>query len=142
MTKQIWVNVWRTDVLQKGLPQPDQLAPLDSLSDSQMKAIVMHALRLHYTRTCSPERRHIRKVPFYQAYPITWTRIVDSSWLLVAMSDSTASNLSLYSIDSLLGAQSQDLLARAFLEGPVVDGLVDISIEHGISIALELRTPL
>lgn len=80
-------------------------------------------------------------MPFYQAYPINWTRIVDGSWLLVAMADSSASVLSLYSINSLLGTRSQDLLAQAFLEGPVVNGLVEASVEYGIIIALELRTP-
>lgn len=106
-----------------------------------MKAAAMHALRLHSTLTCAPERRHIRKAPLYQAYPINWTRIVDGSWLLVAMADSSASILSLFSIESLLGARSEDLLAQVSLEGTVVNGFAEASVEYGIIIALELRTP-
>ena len=56
------------------------------------------------------------------------------------MSDAKSSVLSLYSLQSLLGTRSQDLLAQAFLEGPVLYGLVEVSDEYGIIIALELPT--
>lgn len=113
---------------------------LDLLDGEQTRSVVLHALRLHYNLSCSPERRDIQKVFFHQPQPITWARIVCGSWLLVAMSDNDSSVLSLYSTESLLGARAQDLLAQVFLEGPVLNGLVEVSSGPGIVIALELRT--
>ena len=140
MEKQLWLHVWRRDVLRAKVPTSTCLDSLDLLNDYQTKLVVQHALRLHHNMSCSPERRDIQKVFFHQSQPITWTRIVCGSWLLVATSDDESSVLSLYSTESLLGARAQDLLAQAFLEGPVLNGLIEISSENGIVIALELRT--
>ena len=140
MTKQLWLHVWRRDVLQKNLPRPTNICPLDLLEDHQMKSIVIHTLRLRREMTCPPERRVIQKVTLLQSRPITWTRLVRGTWLLVAMSDVESSVLSLYSIQSLLGTRSRDLLAQAFLSGPVLNGLVEVSSGNDIMIALELRT--
>ena len=140
MAKQLWLHVWRRDVLRPKLPRPTNICSLDLLDDHQMKALVMHALRLRHEMTCPPEHRIMQRVDLPQPYPITWTQLVRGAWLLVAMSDAESSVLSLYSIQSLLRTRSQDLLAQAFLEGPVLNGLVEVSDEHGIVIALELRT--
>ena len=140
MAKQLWLHVWRCDVVQSKVPRPQNLLSLDLLSDIDMKALVMHTLRLHHQMTCPLEQRTTRRIDFHQAYPITWIQLVRGSWLLVAMSDAESSVLSLYSIRSLLGTRSQDLLAQAFLEGPVLNGLVEVSNEHDVVIALELRT--
>ena len=140
MAKQLWLHVWRCDVVQSKVPRPQNLLSLDLLGDLDMKALVMHTLRLRHEMTCPLEQRITRRIDFHQAYPITWVQLVRGSWLLVAMSDAESTVISLYSIRSLLGTRSQDLLAQAFLEGPVVNGLVEVSHEHGIIIALELRT--
>lgn len=140
MAKQLWLHVWCRDVVQEKLPRPQNLLSLDLLGDIDMKALVMHTLRLHYQMTCPLEQRTTRRIDFYQAYPITWIQLIHGSWLLVAMSDAESSVLSLYSVRSLLGPRSQDLLAQAFLEGPVLNGLVEVSNKHDVVIALELRT--
>lgn len=140
MAKQLWLHVWRRDILQENLPRPKDTCSLDTLNDLQMKALVMHTLRLHREMTCPPEQRVIQRVTLLQSRPITWTRIVRGTWLLVAMSDAESSVLSLYSIQSLLGTRSRDLLAQAFLSGPVLNGLVEVSSGNDIMIALELRT--
>ena len=142
MAKQLWLHVWRRDVVQGNLPRTRNLPSLDLLNAFQMKALAIHTLRLHHemTRTCSREIRVMQRVDFPKSYPITWVRIVHGSWLLIAMSDAESSVLSLYSLQSLLGTRSQDLLAQAFLEGPVLNGLVEVSGEYGIIIALELLT--
>ena len=140
MTKQLWLHVWRRDIVQAKVPRPQNLLSLDLLGDLDMKALVMHTLRLRHEMTCPLEQRTTRRISFHQAYPITWVQLVRGSWLLVAMSDAESSVISLYSIRSLLGTRSQDLLAQAFLEGPVLNSLVEVSHEHGIIIALELRT--
>ena len=142
MEKQLWLHIWRRDILLKNIPIPARMNTLELLNDSQMKAAVIHVLRLHRNLTCPPEQRVVQRVLFHQSKPITWTRLVQASWLLVAMSDTESSVLSLYSIESLLGARSQDLLAQAFLEGPVLSGLAEVSDEHDLVIALEVRTPL
>ena len=140
MAKQLWLHVWRCDVVQSKVPRPQNLLSLDLLGDTDMKALATHTLRLHHHMTCPFEQRITRRIGFHQAYPIIWIQLVRGSWLLVAMSDSESSVLSLYSIRSLLGTRSQDLLAQAFLEGPVLNGLVEVSNEHDVVIALELRT--
>ena len=140
MAKQLWLHVWHRDVVQAKVPRPQNLLSLDLLSDLDMKALVMHTLRLRHEMACPLGQRNTRRVDFYQAYPITWIQLVRGSWLLVAMSDAESSVLSLYSIRSLLGTRSQDLLAQAFLEGPVLNSLVEVSSDSEVVIALELRT--
>ena len=136
MTKQLWLHVWRRDIVQAKVPRPQNLLSLDLLGNLDMKALVMHTLRLRHEMTCPLEQRTTQRISFHQAYPITWVQLVRGSWLLVAMSDAESSVISLYSIRSLLGTRSQDLLAQAFLEWRVVNGLVEVSHEHGIIIAL------
>ena len=140
MEKQLWLHVWRRDILGRNLPRPTNFRPLDLLDGSQTKALVIHTLRLHHKMTCPNEQQVIQRVDLPQSYPITWTQLICGSWLLVAMSDAESSALSLYSVHSLLGTRSQDLLARAFLEGTVLNGLVEVSSTNEIVIALELWT--
>ena len=140
MTKQLWLHVWRRDIVQAKVPRPQNLLSLDLLGDLDMKALVMHTLRLRHEMTCPLEQRNTRRVDFYQAYPITWIQLIRGSWISVAMSDAESSVLSLYSVRSLLGMGSQDLLAQAFLDGPVLNGLVEVSGDSEVVIALELRT--
>ena len=140
MAKQLWLHVWCRDVLQAKVPRPQNLLSFDLLGDLDVKTLVMHTLRLRHEMACPLEQRNTRRVDFYQAYPITWIQIIRGSWILVAMSDSESSVLSLYSVRSLLGTRSQDLLARAFLDGPVLNGLVEVSSDSEVVIALELQT--
>ncbi|KAI0810872.1 hypothetical protein BC629DRAFT_1011995 [Irpex lacteus] len=142
LTKQIWMHVWRRDIIQRNLPHPTQMIRLDALCDSEMRDLVLHVLRLHRLMAVPASTAHtLRQVLFPQPRPITWVHLVGGTWLLVAMSDSSSSVLSLFSIKSLLGARSHDLLAQAFLDGHVLNGLAEVSAEHGLVIALELRSP-
>ncbi len=102
----------------------------------------MHTLRLHRSMAVpASTTRDLRQVLFPQPHPVTWVHLVGGTWLLVAMSDSASSTLSLFSVKSLLGARSHDLLAQVFLDGHVLDGLVEILSEYGFGIALEVRSP-
>ena len=140
VAKQLWLHVWRRDILENNLPRPKDLQTLDSLSDTQMRALVIYTLRLHHELTCPSARRAIQRVALLESRAVTWIRLVSGTWLLVAMSDAEASVLSLYSIRSLLGTRSQDLLAQAYLEGPVLNGLMEVTHKRDVAIALELRT--
>ncbi|KAI0802104.1 hypothetical protein BC629DRAFT_166112 [Irpex lacteus] len=71
----------------------------------------------------------------------TWIRLVGGTWLLVATADSSSSTLLLFSVESLWSSQTRRPTAQAFLQGPVVNGLVDVSSDDGLIIALELRSP-
>lgn len=142
LTKQIWMLIWRRDVLQANLPYPLQTISLDLLSGSQMKTLVTHTLRLHRCMT-DPTYRSPRKALIPQSQSITWVRLIGAAWLLVATSSSSSSILSLYSVETLLDAapRGAGLVTQAFLHGPVLNGLVEVSSEHGVVILLELHTP-
>lgn len=96
---------------------------------------------------CTRERTPIHLVHLPQPQAINWVHIVGRQWLLLAMSDLEppgTSVICLFSITSLLEAHPQGSpqpVAKAFLEGSVLRGLVDVSSEQGIVIAIELRTP-
>ncbi len=142
LTKQVWMHVWRRDILQENLPHPTEQIKLDTLSHLEMKNLVTHTVRLHHSMTIPASTAHtLRQVLFHQPQPVTWVRLIGGSLLLVAMSDRSSSVLSLFSVQSLLGARSHDLLAQAFLDGHVLNGLVEISSEHGLVIGLEVRSP-
>ena len=80
MAKQLWLHVWRRDVVQEKLPRPQNLRSFDFLGDLDMKTLVMHTLRLRHEMVCPLEQRNTRRVDFYQAYPITWIQLIRGSW--------------------------------------------------------------
>jgi hypothetical protein len=88
----------------------------------------------------APENRTIHRAFLHQARAVTWVRLIGAKWLIVATSDSSSSILSLYSVTSLLGSRSQDLVAQAFLKGAVRNGLVQLQKDGEVIIALELQT--
>ncbi|KAI0689304.1 hypothetical protein BC835DRAFT_261431 [Cytidiella melzeri] len=133
--KQLWLHVWRRDA-PSHLQLSTQMLPLEQSSGTQTKLAVLHTLRLHHSMTAAVDKRSIRRVFFHQSLSVTWTKIIGSVWLLVAASDATVSVLSLFSVTSLLGSSAQDLVAQAFLEGSVRNGLVQLTAKQGVILAL------
>ena len=70
---------------------------------------------------------------------VTWVRLVQGKWLLVASSERTASVITLWNVVSLLSPSSSPPVptSEAFLEAPVYSGLVDVQ-DGVVTIALEL----
>lgn len=82
-SKQLWLHVWRRDVISRNLPLSTDILPLDSLSGAQTKTVVTHSLRLQRTMVCAETSRLIRHVSFNQPQAVSWTSIVGGLWLLV-----------------------------------------------------------
>ena len=127
--------------MEENLLYPAVMKSLDLLSDSETKTVVIHKLRQHHSMASFSPRTLLQSVPFYQPQPVTWIRLVGGTWLLVATADSSSSTLLLFSVESLWSSQTRRPTAQAFLQGPVVNGLVDVSSDDGLIIALELRSP-
>ena len=71
---------------------------------------------------------------------ITWVRLLEGQWLIVASSDASVSELSLWSLTSLgEGTDGGKPVTTVYLGGAVADGLVDVSGDRVI-IALEIRS--
>ena len=75
---------------------------------------------------------------------VTWVHVLHGQWLLTAASDSSLSELSLWSLSDVFSSDS-DLwkpvpATTAFLDGPVAHGLVEAR-EGCVAIVLEIRTP-
>lgn len=78
----------------------------------------------------------------HQSRSVTWVKIVQSKWLLVALSDSSTSTLCLWKLSSILLDESDPPpVAEVFLEGPVSNGLTEVQ-DGVLVVALELRTRL
>lgn len=138
--KQLWIHVWRRDVLRQRLPVPATIQSLDLMSAAQTKSIVIHVLRLQRSMSRSNERRRpFHRVSLALSRSVTWIRVISSEWLLVATSNSSCSSLSLYSVVSLSRNGSEDPIAEVYLDGHVHDGLVDLYNDRGIVIAVELQ---
>ena len=67
---------------------------------------------------------------------VTWVKLIRGRWCIVASSDSLCSRLMVF--DGLNGLQSSPKY-ESFLEGPVMDGVVD-DTAHGINMALSIGT--
>ena len=78
------------------------------------------------------------------ARPVTWVHLLQGQWLLTATSDSSLSELSLFSLRDILSTRLGDRkptpIATAFLEGPVADGLAEVR-DGRVVIAIEIRSP-
>lgn len=127
--------------MEENLLYPAVMKSLDLLSDSETKTVVIHKLRQHHSMALFSSRTLLQSVPFYQPQPVTWLRLIGGTWLLVATADSSSSTLLLFSVESLWSSQTRRPTAQAFLQGPVDNGLVDVSSDDGLIIALELRSP-
>ncbi|KAK7679974.1 hypothetical protein QCA50_016920 [Cerrena zonata] len=139
LTKQLWVHVYFRDIVAQHLPFAGYWKNIDDLTASQLERLVLHVLRLnHRLRMHSPPIAR----SLYQRRSVTWVRLVQSQWLLVASSDDVTSIIALWSVSSLFTSKSGAPLAEASLSAPVVTGVVEV-IGSSVTLAVELcgRTP-
>ena len=107
---------------------------IDDLLSIELETLVLHILRL---RSRTMTRHTPLVVPLDQIRSVTWVRLIQSQWLLVASSDDVSSAITLWSVPDLLSSNLTPL-AEAFLPAPVVNGSVDMQGSYLI-FALELR---
>ena len=89
----------------------------------------------------SSKKGNAKAVILHGKRSVTWVRLVQGQWLLVASSERTASVITLWDVASLLAPSSSSSppvpTSEAFLEAPVYSGLVDVQ-DGAVTIALEL----
>ena len=137
--KTLWRDVLRREIIAGNLFTPRHRRPFEELSNVECEALVLHALKLRLSLAKSKSKPAI--VPFHQQRSVTWVKIVKSHWLLVASSDGSSSALGIWKLASLKANVATSLLplGEIYLDGPVVNGLVDVRKEEVI-IALEMST--
>lgn len=120
---------------------PNYCQDLDRLTSTDCEALVKHAVRLKSALTKPSWEAPL--LPFHQIRSVTWVKLVQGTWLLVAKSDRSASSLQLFSLSSLGpdSTQPPTLVSEVFLAGPVANGLTEVQ-DGVLIVALELRTKM
>ena len=113
---------------------PPYWKPIDAMDGSQLEKLVLHMLRLEFRKDT---HQTPFTVPFNQKRSVTWLRLIQSRWLLVASSDDINSSVSLWTIQDLLSSNVTPV-TEVFLPAPAVNGAVDIQ-GSTVVFALELR---
>lgn len=130
------MNLFVRDIVAQRLPIARHWKEIDTLTTKQLERIVLHVLRLEYrvSHYYSPIPH-----PFHQRRSVTWVKLIQSQWLVVASSDDLISVISLWSVTSLLSSRSSPPtpLTEAFLPAPVITGAIDVD-GSCVAIALEL----
>ena len=128
------MSLYRREILGGGAYYAPYWKHIDDLLSIELETLVLHILRLRSrTMTC----HNPLVVPLDQIRSVTWVRLIQSQWLLVASSDDVSSAITLWSVPDLLSSNLTPL-AEAFLPAPVVHGSVDMEGSYLI-FALELR---
>lgn len=132
--KQLWVKIYFRYIVHQALPFAPYWKDIDELTARKLERLVSHVLRLN-RRLCLHSPPIARS--FNQRRSVTWVRLVQSQWLLVASSDDVTSAITLWSITSLLTSKSLAPLTEAYLSAPVITGAVDVA-GSSVTLALEL----
>ena len=135
--KHLWLQfLTRDTTLHKKILR--RCKPLADLSSSQLEILARHSA---VVRDCfTTQDRPAISVKLDRDSPVTWVHLMDTRWLLSATSDAAVSEISLWRLRSILHEKDDVPLARAFLGGPVADGLVTTR-DARVVIALEIRSP-
>lgn len=139
-SQRVWLDVLSRDVHSRSVPTPHYSQPLSSLSGGECEALALHTMRLQ-DQLCSPKDNAVKFATLHGKRSVTWVRLVQGKWLLVASSERTASVITLWDVASLLSPSSSSSppvpTSEASLEAPVYSGLVDVQ-DGAVTIALEL----
>ena len=130
--KQLWVHIVERYVHSCGshLPVQIEARALGELEASTVQFWARTAFELNRTYT----KHGRRKMSYIDGLTcVTWIKLVRGRWCLVASSDLTQSRLIVF--DGLRGLQNYE--TEVFLEGPVMDGVLEDSVA-GINIALSI----
>ena len=135
--KHVWLRILARDVCKDLVPP--YCKPIDTLSSYATEVLTCHLLRVQQATTSDTISGKSHRL--HQPRSITWVRLLQGAWLLVAASDVSTSSLSLWSVHEILSS-SQDSAApsaEVYLDGPVQDGEVHI-LGNQVSVALDVRT--
>lgn len=138
-TKQLWVNLYHREIVERNMYFAPYWKHIDHMDGSALEVLVLHSLKL----SCKISTRSAPLIiPVYQKRSVTWIRLIQSQWLLVASSDDLLSVITLWSVADLLtpsnDTRTSPPLAEAYLSAPVIDGAVDLQ-GSAVIFALELR---
>ena len=115
--------------------------PLSDLSNCQLETLVRHMYNVKSQIRYGT--RPTLAIKLDRTRSVTWVHILHGQWLLTAASDSSISELSLWSTQSIFSAFAGGKVptpsATSYLAGPVAQGLIDI-YDGRVIIALEIRS--
>ena len=134
--KALWIQIFRRNVTDLHFPSPTQYCkPLHDLTAAACESIAARSLRLQKCLS-SPQQNQPAIVPLNLARSVTWVRIIEAQWPLVASSDNRHSVLSLWALGTASHSGASPV-TEAFLHGPVKTGQCDV--RNGVvTVALEL----
>ncbi|TCD69480.1 hypothetical protein EIP91_007606, partial [Steccherinum ochraceum] len=137
-TKQLWLVVFQRELLRDAITYPlaQYVRSLDDLSAHETECLVVQILRHRRNRKISAVPGSV--VRFDQVKSVTWVKILQGSWLIVASSDRSASSISLWKVADVLSHAAQAKpVAEASLPAPVCGGTVDVQ-DDSITISISL----
>ena len=124
-SKSVWLNQYHNTILSQNMAFPPYWKGIDLFSPSQLENLVAHYSKLNM-QLCDPRRRcPLKSIPFHRTHSVTWVRLVQSQWILVASSDDISSSIALWLIDEL-GSGAESPITEAFISAPVSSGMVDV----------------
>ncbi|EIW77105.1 hypothetical protein CONPUDRAFT_146189 [Coniophora puteana RWD-64-598 SS2] len=138
--KQLWIALLQKLVQAGHVPLSRSLENLEHLTPEKVEAITCRAASL-----CNAWENHtIRAKTVWRAdltRSVTWLRLVESRFLLIASSDTVCSSLELYDLASL---ETSGLvpLTECYVPGPILSG--EAEIQDGrlyVAVALDTRVP-
>ena len=133
--KQLWSQILDRDVKGRSLPVPYNSANFEGTSAYELECLVRRAVLLE-RKYNSNGKLSFRKIDNPHRLGMTWAKLIRGRWCLIATADTYRSELSVWEIQS---NGETVLSSRIFLQGPVLDGVIDESL-GSVNVALTVGT--
>ncbi|KAL5513821.1 hypothetical protein ACEPAH_4222 [Sanghuangporus vaninii] len=120
--KQDWVYLYNTITKARSLPMPTNLKILDEAETQDVISWFLHSISLNFNYTSERRKLSVYNVAIKPGLRVTWLKLIRARWCLIAAADYGKSELSLWEISSY---QQTCMVARVYLDAPVMDGEID-----------------
>ncbi|EJD04761.1 uncharacterized protein FOMMEDRAFT_132664 [Fomitiporia mediterranea MF3/22] len=134
--KQLWTYLFKQHVIRNSLPVPHYLRCIKDVEARDIESLVKHAVLLDRDYATIWRKLHVRRIENSRDSAITWLRLIRGRWALVASADMNRCELTIWDIPP---KGEMKLAAKAFVEAPVTDGIVDES-DTQVQCALTIGT--
>lgn len=128
------MSILERDVKQKALCLPTNLIPLEEASASTVRTWVKYAVALD--KSYKTPNANLSVIRSETPASVTYTKLLRGRWCIIASSNSSVSELSIWEI---ISSEACELHSRIYLPAPVTDGLVDDNHER-IHLAVTIGT--
>ncbi|KAL5510927.1 hypothetical protein ACEPAG_4684 [Sanghuangporus baumii] len=120
--KQDWVYLYNAIIKSRSLPMPTNLKNLDEAKTQDIISWFLHSISLNFNYTSERMQLSVCNVAIKPGLRVTWLKLMCARWCLIAAADYEESELSLWEISSY---QQTRMVARVYLDAPVMDGEID-----------------